>query len=39
MLKVIICDDHPIVREGLHKIIDKSGDIVVQAEVGSGTSS
>jgi two-component system invasion response regulator UvrY len=36
MLKVIICDDHPIVRAGMQKIIDKSGDIVVQGEAGSG---
>ena len=36
MLKVIICDDHPIVRAGMQKIIEKAGDIVVQAEVGSG---
>jgi two-component system, NarL family, invasion response regulator UvrY len=35
-VKVIICDDHPIVREGLQKIIGKSGDIVVWAEAGSG---
>jgi len=35
-LKVIICDDHPIVREGLKNIIAKSGDISVQAEAGSG---
>jgi two-component system invasion response regulator UvrY len=37
MLKVVICDDHPIVRVGLQKIIEKSGDIIVQAEVGSGS--
>jgi DNA-binding NarL/FixJ family response regulator len=37
MLKVIICDDHPIVREGLKNIIAKSGDISVQAEAGSGS--
>jgi two-component system invasion response regulator UvrY len=36
MLKVIICDDHPIVREGLKNIIAKSGDISVQAEAGTG---
>jgi two-component system, NarL family, invasion response regulator UvrY len=36
MLKVIICDDHPIVRAGMQKIIDKSGDIAVQGEAGSG---
>lgn len=37
MLKVIICDDHPIVREGLKNIIAQSGDISVQAEAGSGS--
>jgi DNA-binding NarL/FixJ family response regulator len=36
MLRVIICDDHPIVREGLKNIIAKSGDIAVQAEAGTG---
>jgi len=37
MLKVIICDDHPIVREGLKNIIAKSGDIAVEAEAGTGS--
>ena len=37
MLNVIICDDHPVVREGLKNIIAQSGDIAVAAEAGTGS--
>lgn len=36
MIKVIIADDHPTIREGLKKIISKSHDIIVSDEVSSG---
>ncbi|HUU30042.1 MAG TPA: response regulator transcription factor [archaeon] len=35
MIKIIIADDHPIVREGLKKILDKYSDIVVAGEAAS----
>jgi DNA-binding NarL/FixJ family response regulator len=36
MLHVILCDDHPIFREGLKKILQPHSDIKVEAEAGSG---
>lgn len=36
MIKVIIADDHPIVREGLKKILGKTPDLVIVDDVGSG---
>jgi two-component system invasion response regulator UvrY len=36
MLHVILCDDHPIFREGLKKILLPHSDIKVDAEAGSG---
>ena len=35
MTKVIICDDHPIVRKGLKMILEESGTVEVVAEAGS----
>ncbi len=35
-LRVILCDDHPIFREGLKKILSQYRDIAVTAEVGTG---
>ncbi len=36
MTHVIICDDHPIVREGVRMIIQQSPDIVLDAEASNG---
>ena len=36
MINVIIADDHPIFREGIKKIISKTGDIRVTDEASSG---
>ena len=36
MLKILIADDHPIMRDGLRQIISASVDIDVAAAVGSG---
>jgi two-component system, NarL family, invasion response regulator UvrY len=35
-IRVLICDDHRIIREGLKQIIADSADIVVQAEAENG---
>jgi DNA-binding NarL/FixJ family response regulator len=35
-LRVILCDDHPIFREGLKKILSQYRDLAVAAEVGTG---
>lgn len=35
MIKVLIADDHPVVRRGLRGILDETSDIIVGAEVGS----
>ena len=37
MIKVIIADDHPIVRAGLKQIIAEDADITVAAEAANGT--
>ncbi len=36
MTRVIICDDHPIVREGLRMIIQQAHDLVLDAEANNG---
>ena len=36
MIKVLIADDHPIVREGLKQIVAETSDIVVKGEAGTG---
>ena len=36
MLRVLIADDHAIVREGLKQILADTGDIIVAGEAGSG---
>jgi DNA-binding NarL/FixJ family response regulator len=36
MIRVLICDDHRIVREGLRQILADAGDIGVIAEAGNG---
>ncbi len=36
MLRVLLCDDHPILREGLKKILLQQSDIKVVEEAGSG---
>ncbi len=36
MLKIALCDDHPIFREGLRRILLEQPDIRVESEVGSG---
>jgi len=35
MIKVLIADDHPIVRRGLRQILEENSDILVGAEVGN----
>jgi two-component system, NarL family, invasion response regulator UvrY len=35
-VRVILCDDHPIFREGLKQLLAAYGDISVTAEVGTG---
>lgn len=36
MIKVLLADDHKIVREGLRRIIEESGDMTVVAEASEG---
>ena len=36
MIKVLICDDHVIVRQGIKQILADAGDIVLAGEAGSG---
>ncbi|MGH7595822.1 MAG: response regulator [bacterium] len=36
MIKVLIADDHPIVRQGLRQVLKETSDIVVAGEAGSG---
>lgn len=35
MIKVLVCDDHAVVRRGLRQILSETPDIVVSAEAGS----
>ena len=36
MIKVVIADDHPIVRAGLKQIIAEQSDIIVAGEASNG---
>jgi two-component system invasion response regulator UvrY len=36
MIRVIIADDHPVVRKGLKQVLEESADMLVAAETGSG---
>jgi two-component system invasion response regulator UvrY len=36
VIRIIICDDHPIFREGVKKILKQSSDLVVEEEAASG---
>jgi DNA-binding NarL/FixJ family response regulator len=36
MIKVLIADDHPVVRQGLKRILEEQPDIVVTREAGNG---
>lgn len=36
MTKVLVIDDHPIVREGLKRILQETSDIAVTGEAGNG---
>ena len=36
MIRVVIADDHPIVREGMHRILESESDIRVVSEASSG---
>jgi DNA-binding NarL/FixJ family response regulator len=36
MIRVVVADDHPIVREGVRQILERAGDIAVVAEAGDG---
>jgi DNA-binding NarL/FixJ family response regulator len=36
MIKVLIADDHPIVRQGLRQILSETGDMVVAGEAANG---
>ena len=35
MIRVLLVDDHPVVRSGYHRLLEQAGDIVVIAEAGS----
>lgn len=34
MIRVLLVDDHPVVRTGYHRLLEQAGDITVVAEVG-----
>lgn len=36
MIKVLIADDHPIVRQGLRQVLKETSDIIVAGEAGNG---
>jgi DNA-binding NarL/FixJ family response regulator len=36
MIKVLIADDHPMIREGVHRIVAGTGDIAIAAEATDG---
>ncbi len=38
MIRVLIADDHPVVRTGYQRLLDQAGDIRVVAEAGDGNS-
>jgi DNA-binding NarL/FixJ family response regulator len=35
MIRVLLVDDHPVVRSGYHRLLEQAGDIAVIAEAGS----
>ena len=37
MIRILLADDHAIVRQGLARILEKSGEMKVVAEHGNGT--
>ncbi len=36
MIKILVADDHPIVRKGLKEIIEETSDMVVADEASNG---
>lgn len=36
MIRVIVCDDHPVVREGIRVVVNATRDIVIEDEASSG---
>jgi DNA-binding NarL/FixJ family response regulator len=38
MLRVLLCDDHPVVRAGYRRLLEQAGDIAVVHEAGDGES-
>ena len=36
MIRVLIADDHPVVRAGYQRLLEQAGDIRVVADVGDG---
>lgn len=38
MIRVLLVDDHPVVRSGYHRLLEQTGDITVIAEAGSAES-
>ena len=36
MIRVLLVDDHAIVRDGLRRLVDGAGDMVVVAEAADG---
>jgi YesN/AraC family two-component response regulator len=36
MIRVVVVDDHPVVREGLKRIVSESGGMTVTAEAADG---
>ena len=37
MIRVLLADDHPVVRTGYRRLLEQAGDITVVAEAGDGT--
>ena len=35
-IRVVIADDHPVLRDGIHNLLDKAIDIEVAGEAGDG---
>ena len=36
MIKILIADDHPIVRQGFKQVLSETADLVVADEAGNG---
>ena len=36
MIRVLLADDHPVVRTGYRRLLEQAGDVVVVAEAGDG---